>query len=820
MLSNYLTIALRNLRKNSLYSGLNVFGLALGIAACLLIALYVAYERSYDHWNANADRTMRIVADINFGGTRYEEAVIGAPIAPDAAREIPEVQSWCRLRERGPHLVRRDGQMQSNIREDKVLFVDSTFFEVFPLKILQGDAARCLAQPGTVAISRSRAERYFASPEMALGQTLVLENNQRVQVTAVYEDMPQNSHFRADLLRSLVNDEEIKRSPPFWGSNNNFHTYLLLRPGTDNVAFAQKFERLCREKFVVTAQQMLGTTLADFEKTGQYIRFYPQQVTDIHLQSNLGSELSPGGNIRYVWIFSAIAAFILLIACINFMNLATARSSMRAKEIGVRKALGSSRRALTGQFLTESVLVVALAVVLAVGIAALAMPGYRILTGHDALQMPWGEPIFWLTLVGGTLLTGLLAGMYPAFFLSAFSAIKVLKGEAVGAGPRSGGLRSALVVFQFSIATALILSTLLVSRQLNFIQTKNLGFEKEQVIVVDNAYALGDRTYHFKEEMLKNPLIESGTVSGYLPVPSNRSDQGFMKNRSITLGEIVQMQRWRVDNDYFNTMNIELHAGRLFDPARQTDSMGIVLNESAVKLFGFGDPIGQKIYTLDKTPNGPPRPEDYQALEIIGVVKDFHWASLRDNIGALCFRLGQSRGSASFRYKGRDTKAVIAALEQQWKSMAPEQPFAYRFLDDAFDKMYRAEQRVGRLAGIFAVLAVLISCLGLFGLAAYTAERRTKEIGIRKVLGASIANITGLLAKDFLKLVLLAIVIASPIAWYVMNQWLSDFAYRIEISWWMFAAAGALALLIAFLTVGFQSVKAALANPARSLKSE
>jgi putative ABC transport system permease protein len=309
-------------------------------------------------------------------------------------------------------------------------------------------------------------------------------------------------------------------------------------------------------------------------------------------------------------------------------------------------------------------------------------------------------------------------------------------------------------------------------------------------------------------------------VSGFLPIPSNRSDQGYMKKRSIEVGEVVQMQRWRVDSDYFRTLGIELSQGRFFDPARTTDSAGVIINEAAAKLFGFDDPIGKKIYSLDATPQGTPKPEDYEEMEIVGVVKDFHWASLRDNIGALCFRLGRSRGLASFRYKGEDTEAVVAALEKQWKSMAAEQPFSYRFLDDAFARIYRAEQRVGTLAGLFALLSVLISCLGLFGLAAFTAERRTKEIGIRKVLGASVAGITGLLAREFLALVALAFAIASPLAYYFMQGWLSDFAYRIEIGWWMFAAAGALAVSLAFLTVCFQSIKAALANPVKSLRSE
>ncbi len=818
MIQNYLTLAFRNLRKNGLYSFLNITGLAIGIAACLLIVLYVAHELSYDRWNPNAERIVRPAADINFGGNHFELAVVASVMAPEAAAELPEIQAWCRFRANGTYLVKRDGISQQNIREENVLTADSAFFEVFPLKVIEGDARRCLAQPKTVAISRSRAEKYFSSPQMALGQTLVLENNERWQVTAVYEDMPVNTHFRADFLLSMNGNEEVKNDPPFWASNNNFVTYFLLRKGTDVEAFKKKFDKLSKEKIAITAKALLGTTVEEFEKTGQYARYYLQNLTDIHLHSDLTAELAPNGSIRYVWIFSAIAAFILLIACINFMNLATARSSSRAKEVGMRKVLGGKRGSLIGQFLSESFVISAFAVALAVLIAAVAMPWYRDLTGRD-LAMPWGSLVFWLSLAGGTALVSLLAGSYPAFFLSAFDSIKVLKNQVAGLG-RGGKFRSALVVFQFTISVALIIATMLVFKQLNFIQNKKLGFEKSQIIILDDAYALGDKIYTLKEEMLKNAAIESATVSGYLPIPSNRSDQTFSKTRGMDKDHSVNMQRWRVDNDYLATLGMEIVQGRSFDPARVTDSSAVILNETAAKLFGYADPIGQKIYTLDRNFQEAPRPEDFVELTVVGVVKDFHFSSLRDNIGALSFQLGKSRGLAAFRYKGADTEQVIASLEKNWKSLSPEQPFSYRFLDESFAKMYEAEQRIGTIAGIFGLLSVLVSCLGLFGLAAFTTEQRTKEIGIRKVLGASVAGITGLLAKDFLKLVIVAIVIATPVAYFFMQKWLSDFAYRIDIQWWMFAVAGAVAAAVAFLTVSFQSVKAALANPIKSLRSE
>lgn len=817
MLYTYFTITLRQLRKKTLYTSLNIIGLSIGVASCLLITLYVIHELSYDRWNIQADRIVRPVADINFGGNHFDLSTVGSFMVPDAAKELPEIQSWCRIRSYGSFLVKKEGAGQMNIREDNVLTVDSTFFEVFPLKIIEGSPAKCLSQPKTVALSRRSAEKYFSAPQVAIGQTLVLENEDRWLVTAVFEDMPVASHFHADFLLSMNGNEEVKSDPPFWAANNNFQAYFLLRKGTDKQAFAKKFDALSISKIAITLQNLIGTTPEEMAKTGQYARYNLQNLPDIHLYSDLTAELQPNGNIRYVWILSAIAAFILLIACINFMNLSTARSGGRAKEVGVRKALGSGRLALIWQFLSESIVLTTIAVGLGVCLTVLVLDSFNELAGRN-LTIPWSAPVFWVSLLGGISITGFLAGSYPAFFLSAFNTVQVLKGNPLRTS--GGGFRSALVVFQFSVSIVLIIGTLLIFKQLEFIQAQKTGFDKSQIILLDDAYALGDKVYSFKAAMLRNAAIERATVSSYLPVSSNRSNYIFSKARSMDKDQTVSMQRWKVDSDYLPTLGMSIAAGRDFDPKRVTDSTGLIINESAARIFGFEDPIGQKVYTLKDGMQGAPQPEDYDEFTVIGVVKDFHFESMRDNIGALCLQLGRSTGSIAFRYKGTETAEIKAALEKEWNSIAPDQPFSVRFLDEAFGRIYEAETRVGNIAGIFALLSVLISCLGLFGLAAFTAEQRTKEIGIRKVLGASIVGITGLLAKDFLKLVLIAIVIASPIAWYFMNKWLADFAYRINIQWWMFAAAGVVALAIAFLTVGGQAVKAALANPVKSLRSE
>ncbi len=819
MFQNYIKIAIRNLQKNKAYSFINIAGLAIGIACCLLIMLFVAHELSYDRWNPQADRIVRTYADINFGGNQFRLAVTGVPIGPETQRELPDVQSFCRFRDYGSHLVRKEGEGTQNFREEEVLYVDSTFFEVFPLAMASGEARTCLTQPNSIVLSRSKAEKHFGSAQAAMGQNLIVENESTWKVTGVFEDMPANSHFQAHLLMSLNGNKEILESPPLWAVSNNFHTYLLLKEGTSFDTFNEKFNNLSRQKIGQTAAQLLGLSLEQLEATGQYARIGLQRLTDIHLRSDLGVELGPNGDIQYVWIFSAIALFVLLIACINFMNLATARSAHRAKEIGVRKVLGSTRGALIGQFMSETLFMAFLSLILALALASAVMPWFNELTGR-AIQIPWASPVFWGLLACGVLITGFLAGSYPSFFLSGFETIKVLKGQ-LGRKAKHGSLRSALVVFQFATAIVLIICTTVVYNQLNYIQNKKLGFQKDQLIILDDAYALGDGILAFKQEMLKHPGVESATISSFLPVPSSHNNTTYTSSREFRQDNSVNMDTWDVDHDYFKTLGLELKEGRLFDKNRPADSLAVIINETALKNFGFTEnPIGKKIYYLENAPTADTKPGDFIEFTVIGVVKNFHYESLRTNINSLGIFLDDSRGLITVRYKAGESKSVIAALEKQWKAMAPTQPFSYRFLDEAFSRMYQTEQRLGQIALIFASLAIFVSCLGLFGLASFMAEQRTKEIGIRKVLGATTAGIVGLLSKDFLLLVGFALLIATPLAWWGMHKWLQDFVYRIDISAWVFVMAGLAAIAIAFITVGFQSIRAALANPVNSLRSE
>ncbi|GAB4021884.1 ABC transporter permease [Spirosoma koreense] len=808
MLINYLKIAWRTLRKQQGFSFINIFGLAVGLACCLLILLYVLDELSFDRYNAKADRIYRVQSDVKFGGNDMHFAVSPDPMGPTLKKDYPQVEQFVRLHDKGSWLIRRSGET-ANLRENNITFADSTLFDVFTLPLLAGDPKHALAEPNTVVISESAARRHFGN-QNPMGQSLLFDNDQTFRVSGVMRDMPVNAHFRTDFFVTMLNDKYP------WGQwlSHNHYTYILLKPGTDPAQFTQHFNTVIEKYVGPQALQIIGTTMDQFLKAGNRVGYWLIPLTDIHLHSKQQIELAPNGDIQYVYIFSAVALFILLIACINFMNLATARSANRAKEVGVRKVMGSERRQLVGQFMTESVLTTTLAMLLGLGLVAMALPGFNTLAAKALSMHPFISPYFLPLLLLFPIVVGILAGSYPALFLSSFQPITVLKGK-INVSFRSAGLRSGLVVFQFMMSIVLIVGTIIVYRQITYIQTKNVGFNRNQLLTINDVYAIGKQAETFRQEVLRLPGIQSGSISGYLPTPSNRNDNAFYAEGQSNLSKGVNMQTWSVDHDYVKTMGMQIVQGRDFSQAFGSDSSGILINEAAARILGFKDPVGKHIWGFDDA-LGKTR----KTYTILGVLKNFHFESLRRNIGALALTLSNNPGAATFRLSGTDVPSLVKQIETKWKQLAPGQPFTYQFMDDSFDEMYRTEQRVGTIALTFAALAILIACLGLFGLAAFMAEQRTKEIGVRKVLGASVTSIVGLLSKDFLKLVLIAIVIASPLAWYAMNQWLQDFAYKIDIEWWMFALAGLLAVGIALLTVSFQSIKAALTNPVKSLRSE
>jgi putative ABC transport system permease protein len=810
MFQNYLKIAFRSLQKQRFYAGINILGLSIGIACCLLISLFIWDELSYDQFNEKYDRIYRVNSDINFGGKREIYAVSQAPLAKSLREEIPEVETACRFRRWGDWLIRREGTIQ-NYKESAVVWADHEVFEVFTLPLLGGEKSTLLKEPNTLAMSESAAKRHFGELN-PVGQNMVLGNDQVFKVAGVYKDIPQASHFHYDFLLSMEGLDEAKS--PVWLSHN-FNTYLVAKPGSDPKEIEKKLEVMFRKYAGPQVQKAVGVSIDDLEKQGSWARYRLMPLAGIHLRSNLIGEHEPNSDESYVWIFGAIAIFILVIACINFMNLATARSANRSKEVGMRKVLGSVKKQLVGQFLTEAVILSSIAFLLAIIMAMVAMPFFNQLTERK-MHIPFGSPALWLALVLGALLTGLLAGSYPAFYLSSFRPIEVLKGQ-VQSNLKTGWLRNGLVVFQFAISTLLIVGTIVIYNQLNFMQNKRLGFDKEQVFILDDTYTLGEKFEGFKNEIEQMPEVKNVTATCYLPVNSCRSDQTVWVEGKNPDQSSVAIQTWEVDDQYLQTMGMELKEGRFLSRDFSTDSTAVVLNETAVKKYGFEEPIGQRLQTFTDR-----ELQNSAVYTVVGVVKDFNFESLRDEIGPVSFFLDNRQNSMlSIRFDASaSTSSFIKKIKDKWEAISPGQPFNYSFLDERFTRMYASEQRLGSIFIVFAGLAIFIACLGLLALAAYTAERRTKEIGVRKVLGATTTGIVGLLSRDFLKLVVAALAIASPLAYFFMKKWLQDFAYRVDISWEVFAIAGAIAVAVAFLTVSFQSVKAAMANPVKSLRSE
>ncbi len=807
MFLNSVKTALRNLLKHKGYSLINIIGLAIGMAACILILLYVRHELSYDTYNTHADRTYRTAMKARWGGRDFDIAVCAAPMAQAMVDEIPEIVEAARFRERGLFIVQYGS---ISFREQRVIYADQSALDVFTIPLLKGDRKTALESPFTMILSRETADKYFRD-EDPVGKTLRINSEVDYQVTGVFEEIPQNSHFHFDIMIAMDSLEESKDQ--IWLSQN-FHTYVLLREDADWQEVNAKLAGLMERYFMPQIAQVLGKSLEEIrQSTDMFAEFYLQPLLSIHLHSDLQAELESNGDIRYVYIFSAIALFVLLIASINFMNLATARSAGRAKEVGIRKVLGSQRRQLIRQFLTESLLLSGVSMVFALVLVILILPLFNNLAGK-ALSLPLlfqGPMIGLLLLITGV--TGFFAGSYPAFFISAFQPVKVLKGH-FKSGIKSGRLRSVLVIFQFAASIILIIGTLVVYRQLNYVQNKKLGFEKEQILILNNAYLLGDQAEAFRDAMLSHSQVTNGTISGYLPIPSNRNQSAVFPEGERDSAQASSFQNWIIDYDYIDTLGMKIVEGRNFSREYSTDVDAALINQSTAKQFGWLDPIGRHVGRFVNDQG------DVKLYTVVGVVEDFHYESLRNHIGPMVLFLGNSNSLMSFRIKTEDIANTVGLLERRWIEFRPNQPFEFMFMDERFNQLYRAEQRIGKIFGVFASLAVVIGCLGLFGLAAFTAEQRTKEIGIRKVLGASAPGIIQLMLREFVALVGLANLVAWPIAYLVMRRWLQDFAYRTSPGLLIFLGAGGVTLFIALITVSFQAVKAALADPIRSLRYE
>ncbi len=807
MFRNYLKVALRNLWKNKAFSAINIVGLATGLAVCLLIVLYVKDELSYDKYNKNADSIYRLDADIFFNGTQFTASVSPDPLAPALVRDYPDIQQMVRLNYQGDILVKKGNQ---NVQDHHAVFADSTFFKVFTIPMIEGDPNTALDEPNSIVIDEKTAKKYFNTTDV-VGKNLYIDNSTNCKITGVIKDIPRQSHFHFSFIRP----KSQSQTNSSWLSNNT-HNYILVRPGVSRQKVQSDVDATVNNYLGKELEAQLHTSLTDLRSKGSHFIYHLMPLRDIHLHSDKSYEIEANGNINYVYIFSIIAIFILLIACVNFMNLSTARSANRAKEVGIRKVAGSLRSNLVTQFLTESVLLSFCSLLLALGLSALLLPLFNQLAGKEmhvsTLFSTWLFPV----MIALVFVVGIVAGSYPALYLSSFQPAQVLKGK-IAKGFKNSWLRSSLVVFQFIISIMLIIGTIVIYNQLNYIRSRKIGYSRNQVLVLNNAYYLNKQIHSFRNDLLNIPGVTKATITGDLPTGTNFDQEGWFRDATMDATKAVVLTDFYVDENYIPTLGMQMAEGRNFSKDFPSDSTGVILNEAAVKVLGFEDPFKETLYRPDFSNGGI---HGSIAYHVVGVVKDFNYSSMHEHVGPLLIQLGDNEGSIAMRIDTKNIPSVINKVQGEWKTMVPGQPFSYSFMDADFNKIYNADQQTGKLFITFAIFAIFIGCLGLFGLVTYAAEQRIKEIGVRKVLGASVSGIVIMLSKDFARLVLIASLIAFPVAWFSMNKWLQSFAYRIHIGWWVFVVAGVTAILIALITVSFQAIKAAMANPVKSLRTE
>lgn len=811
MLKNYIQVALRNLLKNKVYTIINLLGLGVGIASCLLIVLFVTDQFSYDNQHSNGDRIYKIALERKYPNHITNYAIIPHSFSDVIPKDFPEVERVVKMG--GPFddvvVVYENGQDEKRFEEDFIMSADSNFFKFFDFKVIAGDPNKALQNLNDVVLTETTAKKYF-DQEDPIGKNLRFFG-QDFTVSAVCADLPANSHIKFNFL--------LKWNDQFQGGNENFttfsaHVYLLLKKGTDPKDLEAKFPGMVDTYASGQIERDLGKSWEDYKKEGNGYRYFLQPLKKIHLDPiHLEAKIQPGGNINYIYFLISIAALVLIIACINFTNLATARSAERAREVGVRKTMGSGKNQLVAQFLTEAIVLSFLATVLAIALVYLALPAFNNLTGFP-IDFHLNISII-ISLIAVAVLVGTMAGSYPAFALSSFNPILVMKGNHLGSA-KGAWLRNSLVVFQFFISIVLIVGTLVVYDQMRFMQNKSLGYDREKIIVVEGAFDLEEKHQTFIDELQQLPQVKAaGSTFSLL---GREGDFFGAQYQAEGSSEILTTKSTGIDDDFATTIGFKFVAGRNYSK-ESNDSLNVILNESAVKVLGIQDPIGKKVYQVQRRPEGNVTVD----FTIIGVIEDFNFQTLRDPITPLSIHSVESFGGrGGFVYvKVKDNlPEALNAIEQKWKTLAPQLPFKFQFFDQHLQMQYEAEQRAGRIFSVFSGLAILIACVGLFGLAAYLTGLRTKEIGVRKVLGASVFSVILLLSKDFTKLIIIAFILAAPLSWYVMNQWLQNFAYRIELGIAVFGIAGVLALLIAWLTVSYQSIKAATANPVRSLRSE
>jgi putative ABC transport system permease protein len=808
MIKNFFLTSFRKMLRHKGFAFINVAGLAIGLAACIMILLFIVDELSYDRFHNESHRIYRITAHGVFGDNEFNSTFTPVPLAAAIYDEFPEVEQITRLLVRPQRTIRISDE--KTLTEDRFFYADSNFFRIFSFRLIEGDPNTALLHPGSIVLTESAAKRYFGD-ENPIGKTLLEDNRNTFTVSGIVEDIPGNSHFRFNALASF-------NSLPWhdiidWFSRSA-QTYVLIDESATSSIFHEKLNTLLYRRIGEQLPRFLGITLEEFQASGQSYGYDLQPLHSIHLHSNLQGEYEANGSITYVYLFSIIALFILLIACINFMNLSTARSATRSKETGIRKVLGATRSRLIIQFLSEALLYNLFAIILALLLIEISLPVFNHIAGKQLSLNLISNPAFALAIPAFILFTTLLAGIYPAFYLSSFEPLKVLKGQATG-GMSKNRFRSLLVLFQYSISIVLMISTLVIFKQLQFIQQKDPGYDIENIIVIRQVQGLGNSRAVFKQNILQNPNIKSAAYSVDLPGDDLASYSMVVAGRP--LDEVNIVMTLFVDYDFLETLEMKMNQGRWLQRAYAGDSAAIILNQAAIRRLGITD-IEKDRILRHATP-----PDDDLTERIIGIVEDFHFESLHREIKPLAIYLlpeGRSANRLSVKVHSEQISETISFLEQEWNAMQSGQPFEYGLLDTALEKFYGNDRRTRVIYAAFSILALLVASLGLYGLAAFTTENRTKEIGIRKTHGASVGSIVIMLSKEFTRWVLLANIIAWPVAYFLMDNWLDNFAYRINMPLFSFVAAGLVALVIAIIAVSSLAYKAANANPVEALKYE
>lgn len=804
MLKNYFKTAVRNLGRNKIFSFINVAGLAIGLACCLLIAVLVVDELSYDKYSEHAKQLYRVNLGVLGNGNTEVYPNVDVAVGPGMKAAFPEIEDYTRvLSPRESYVKYNDKQF----KEFRITFADANFLQFFSLPVVAGDSKTALKDPNSLVITKAFAEKYFGT-EDPMGKMINIGNSP-VKITGVLKEIPANTHFHYDAFISM---STIPPGHLTW-SNIGDYTYLQLKKGTDPKKLEPKFKQLVAKYVVPEVQADMGVSLAEAEKSVNTFVFSLQPVTDIHLRSNTKYEIEANGDINYIYIFSALAVFILLLACVNFTNLSTASSAKRAREVGIRKVMGSAKNQLVAQFLAESILLTLLSLMLALALVYLLLPLFNQVAGK---HISFGFFMQFNVLGSMALLcvlVGVAAGIYPAFFISSFQPVKVLKGASLQGSGRKSILRSSLVVFQFFVSTALIIATIIVYRQLHFMQDKKLGYDTEQILVMPDAGLLRGNQDAFRQQVMRDSRVVATSISRGVPATGIMNGTEIYGHDDATgkNGKEIHGNIYNVDYDYIPTLGMKMVQGRNFSKDYPSDSFGVIINEAAALDLGWNsaNAVGKTIVRSGQT-----------QYKVVGVVKDFHYASVKEKIAPLMLLLGRNYGGLIIKVKTADVQGLLSSLKNQWNSFKPEGPFAYYFLDDKFEALYTAERKTGEIFTSFAIVAIVIASLGLFGLAAFITQQRTKEIGIRKVLGASIGQVLVLVSKEFIYLVGIACLIAIPVTWWAMHSWLQNFAYRVSIAWWVFAIAGVIAVVIALFTISSQAIKAALANPIKSLRTE